>query len=365
MLSTHVRLERLCKRYGSKTAVEEFSLDIEAGSMVALLGPSGCGKTTCLRMIAGLVKPTSGEIHVSGREMTHVPVHRRNIGMLFQNYALFPHLSVAQNVAFGLQMRGVKAADADRRVREALALVRLAEYGDRLPGQLSGGQQQRVALARAIVIEPSMLLLDEPLGALDKGLRENMQVELRALQKRLGLTTVMVTHDQDEALTMADQVVVMRDGRIEQSGSAEEIYRRPASRFVANFIGASNMFSGVVERSDSASSLVVTSAGHRLVVPRCGSEGSGMTVSVRPESIELRKSGDTASGQGVLNTVSARIDQIVYRGFMSHYYLRLADGQQIIAFQQNDGGDRGPGLEVGDAVVARWSTASNHVLAEA
>jgi spermidine/putrescine ABC transporter ATP-binding subunit len=362
MQSTHVRLDALSKLYGGKAAVEAVSLDIAAGSMVALLGPSGCGKTTCLRMIAGLVQPTAGDIHVNGRPITRVPVHRRNIGMLFQNYALFPHLSVAQNVAFGLQMRALPAAEAARRVDEALSLVRLSEYGARLPAQLSGGQQQRVALARAIVIEPSMLLLDEPLGALDKGLRESMQVELRSLQRRLGLTTIMVTHDQDEALTMADQVVVMRDGRIEQAGTPEEIYRRPASRFVANFIGASNMFTGVVERSESASSLVVTPTGHKLVVPLSGSEGSGVTVSVRPEAIELCRSAE--AGQGVLNTVSAMVDQIVYRGFVSHYYLRLADGQQIVAFQQNDGGAH-RGFAVGDAVVARWNTASNHVLAEA
>ena len=364
MLSTRVRLDALSKRYGNKTAVDAFTLDIEAGSMVALLGPSGCGKTTCLRMVAGLVRPTSGDVFVNGQQMTHVPVHRRNIGMLFQNYALFPHLTVAQNVAFGLQMRGVKSPDAGKRVQDALSLVRLAEYGDRLPSQLSGGQQQRVALARAIVIEPSMLLLDEPLGALDKGLRESMQVELRSLQKRLGLTTVMVTHDQDEALTMADQVVVMRDGRIEQAGTPESIYQRPSSRFVASFIGASNMFDGTVEQSDSASSLVVTSSGHRLVVPQSGAEGSGVTVSVRPEAIELRKPADAAAGQGVLNTVNASIDQIVYRGFVSHYYLRLADGQQIVAFQQN-GGEASNGFSVGDAVVARWNTSSNHVLAEA
>ena len=365
MLSTSVRLDTLSKRYGNKTAVEGFSLDIEAGSMVALLGPSGCGKTTCLRMIAGLVKPTSGDIFVNGRQMTHVPVHRRNIGMLFQNYALFPHLSVTQNVAFGLQMRGLDASEAKKRVGHALALVRLDEYGDRFPSQLSGGQQQRVALARAIVIEPSMLLLDEPLAALDKGLRESMQVELRALQKRLGLTTVMVTHDQDEALTMADQVVVMKDGHVEQAGAPEEIYQRPASRFVANFIGASNMFTGTVERSDDGSSLIVTGAGHRLVVPRVGAEGSGMTISVRPESIELQKTAANVAGQGILNTVNASIDQIVYRGFISHYYLRLADGQQIVAFRQNGGNERSDGLSIGDSVVARWSTASNHVLAEA
>ena len=320
MKSTAVRLDSLTKRYEGKAAVDNVSLHIAPGSMVALLGPSGCGKTTCLRMIAGLVQPTVGEIYVNDRNITHIPVHRRNIGMLFQNYALFPHLSVAQNVAFGLQMRGVNAGDIGTRVNQALSLVQLAHMGERLPSQLSGGQQQRVALARALVIEPSMLLLDEPLGALDKGLRESMQVELRGLQQRLGLTTVMVTHDQDEALTMADTIVVMRDGKLEQVGSAAEIYQRPATEFVANFIGASNMFSGQVERSNA---------------------GEG---------------GDS------FNTVRAQVDEIVYRGFISHYYLRLSDGQQMVVFRQNQGSDGTPAYAKGDHVIARWNTSSNHLL---
>src|ERR1700761_10793 len=217
-----LRLKELTKLFGTTRAVDRVSMTIEPGSMVALLGPSGCGKTTTLRMIAGLVEPSAGEILLDDRPITDVPVHRRNIGMLFQNYALFPHMSVAENIAFGLETRGIKGAAAKERVAAALQLVQLPEYGDRIPAQLSGGQQQRVALARALVVQPILLLLDEPLGALDKALRESMQVELRSLQRRLGITTVMVTHDQDEALTMADRIVIMRDGRIEQAGAPAE-----------------------------------------------------------------------------------------------------------------------------------------------
>src|SRR5712672_2742802 len=261
-----VRLKELTKLFGSTRAVDRVSLTIEPGSMVALLGPSGCGKTTTLRMIAGLAEPSAGEIFLDERSITRVPVHRRNIGMLFQNYALFPHMTVAENIAFGLETRGIKRAAAAERVAEALQLVQLPEYGDRMPAQLSGGQQQRVGLARALVVEPALLLLDEPLGALDKALRQSMQVELRALQQRLGVTTVMVTHDQDEALTMADKIVVMRDGKLEQVGSATEIYQRPVSKFVANFIGASNMFSGHVEARQGGGAIIGVSAGLRLLV---------------------------------------------------------------------------------------------------
>jgi len=362
MKSTAVRLDSLTKRYEGKAAVDNVSLHIAPGSMVALLGPSGCGKTTCLRMIAGLVQPTVGEIYVNDRNITHIPVHRRNIGMLFQNYALFPHLSVAQNVAFGLQMRGVNAGDIGTRVNQALSLVQLAHMGERLPSQLSGGQQQRVALARALVIEPSMLLLDEPLGALDKGLRESMQVELRGLQQRLGLTTVMVTHDQDEALTMADTIVVMRDGKLEQVGSAAEIYQRPATEFVANFIGASNMFSGQVERSNGEALEIKTGSGIRLRVNGTAPGAStNATVSVRPEAIAIERS-NAGEGGDSFNTVRAQVDEIVYRGFISHYYLRLSDGQQMVVFRQNQGSDGAPAYAKGDHVIARWNTSSNHLL---
>ena len=362
MQSTEVRLDRLSKHYHQHAAVDRVSLTIAPGHMLALLGPSGCGKTTCLRMIAGLVAPSAGDIFVNGRPVTRVPVHKRNVGMLFQNYALFPHMSVAENVAFGLQMRRMGRAEVERRVREALDLVQLAHLADRLPSQLSGGQQQRIGLARALVIEPSMLLLDEPLGALDKSLRESMQVELRALQQRLGITTIMVTHDQDEALTMADQVVVMRAGRLEQVGSASEVYQRPATRFVAGFIGVSNFLEGVVERRDGGSALVATPSGVRLALD-AAPEGTGpVTVSLRPESVSVEPVPPGAEHGTDPNTALAEVEQVIYRGFISQYYLRLRGGEQIIAFGQNQDGGAPPRLVPGDAVMARWSNASNHVI---
>jgi putative spermidine/putrescine transport system ATP-binding protein len=368
MQSTEVRLHRLTKHYHHVAAVDHVSLTIPPGNMLALLGPSGCGKTTCLRMIAGLVQPTSGEILVNGKSITKVPVHRRNVGMLFQNYALFPHMTVAENVAFGLRMRSVRKAEIRDRVATALDLVQLGALGARTPAQLSGGQQQRVALARALVIEPAMLLLDEPLGALDKSLREDMQVELRALQQRLGLTTIMVTHDQDEALTMADQVVVMRAGRLEQAGSPGNVYSRPASRFVAGFIGASNFCTGRVERCDSEAR-VVTPSGLMLRVPDIAqaglADGAEATVTIRPEAIVLSAPGsdraNLPSSANSPNSIEMTVEQIVYRGFVSHYYLSAQTGERFVAFRQN-AGDAPPGFATGDRVCASWAITSSHVL---
>jgi spermidine/putrescine ABC transporter ATP-binding subunit len=364
MNSAEVRLQGLTKQYQRTTAVDDVSLTIEPGSMVALLGPSGCGKTTCLRMIAGLVMPTSGDILLNGARITRVPVHRRNIGMLFQNYALFPHMTVSENIAFGLEMRGIAKADAAKRVGHALDLVRLADFGGRFPSQLSGGQQQRVALARALVIEPAVLLLDEPLGALDKGLRESMQVELRALQRRLGVTTVMVTHDQDEALTMADRIVVMRDGRLEQVGTATEIYQRPASRFVATFLGASNLFAGKVERRDGSETLISTAGGLSLLVEDVASDARDVVVSVRPEAVVVKRLNGSAPPENVPNTIVASVEQVVYRGFISHYYLRLDGGQEVIAYQQNQTRNSVDGYAQGEKVIVRWDRSSNHVIAK-
>src|SRR3954451_8967945 len=282
-----VRLKELTKLFGEARAVDRVSLSIEPGSMVAMLGPSGCGKTTTLRMIAGLIEPNAGEILLDDRSITHVPVHRRNIGMLFQNYALFPHMTVAENIAFGLETRGVKRAAAAERVTGALQLVQLPGYGDRMPGQLSGGQQQRVALPRALVVEPALLLLDEPLGALDKALRESMQVELRALQQRLGVTTIMVTQDQDEALTMADRIVLIRDGRIEQVGAPGEVYQHPVSRFVAGFLGASNFLRGRVVDAANSGVLIEVPRGPIVSVTTSRPLGSQVTIALRPEAVSI------------------------------------------------------------------------------
>ena len=354
-------LSGLTKTYGAAVAVDNVTLRIAAGEMVALLGPSGCGKTTTLRMVAGLITPSAGEIYIGGRPMAAVPVHKRNIGMLFQSYALFPHLSVAHNVAFGLEMRRTGRAEAARRVREALALVRLEAFGDRLPAQLSGGQQQRVALARALVIEPSVLLLDEPLGALDKGLRESMQVELRQLQRRLGITSVIVTHDQEEALTLADRIVVMRAGRLEQVGTPQEIYARPVSRFVAGFVGASNFLEGRLAGQAGGARLVELHGGHRLVVPyHGGAAGEAVTVAVRPEAITL-----AAGASGAPNALPARVTQVIYRGASTHVHLALTDGTELVAVRQNRVGEAAEALEPGREVLACWTSEGNHVVASA
>ena len=237
-----VELRRLSKRYGAAVAVDRIDLSIAEGEMIALVGPSGCGKTTALRMIAGLIEPDEGQVLIGGADLTRAPVHRRNLGLVFQSYALFPHMTVFENVAFGLRRRGVREPELGQRVGQALELVRLGALAQRYPKQLSGGQQQRVALARSVVTEPRVLLLDEPLSNLDAALRDEMRVELRRLQQRLGITTVFVTHDQQEALTLADRMAVMRAGRIEQLGTPQEVYERPATAFVAGFVGRSNLF---------------------------------------------------------------------------------------------------------------------------
>ena len=356
-----VRLADLTKHYGRHAAVDRLSLNIEPGELVALLGPSGCGKTTSLRMIAGLVQPSGGEIFVNGSSITRVPVHRRNIGMLFQSYALFPHLTVAENVMFGLEMRRIQRRSAGLRVGEALDLVQLGGHQDKLPSQLSGGQQQRVALARALVIEPAMLLLDEPLGALDKSLRESMQVELRLLQRRLGITTVMVTHDQDEAMTLADRIVVMRDGRLEQIGTPVDVYQYPATRFVAGFLGASNFFQGMIEPGANGSAQVCCPNDLHLTLQAAGAPGGTVTVALRPEAVRVRPQSGEAPGP---NAVVATLEQALYRGFMVHYYLRLRGGESLIAFQQNSGSGVAIGLEPGQPVLAEWDEASNRLVRE-
>src|SRR4051812_16458264 len=257
-------IEKLVKRYGDFYAVKDVSLQVADGEFVVLLGPSGCGKTTTLRMVAGFIEPTAGQVRLGGGGVTLLPPWKRNTGMVFQSYALFPHLTVAQNVAFGLEMRKLPKDDIGKRVEEALALVRLSGFGARLPRQLSGGQQQRVALARALAIRPDVLLLDEPLSNLDAKLRQEVRVEIRELQRQLGLTTVMVTHDQEEALTMADRLVVMNEGIVHQVGSQRDLYERPADRFVAGFVGRTTFLTGTVEspgrfRTDGGLGLAVPS----------------------------------------------------------------------------------------------------------
>jgi putative spermidine/putrescine transport system ATP-binding protein len=357
-----VRLRELTKLFGETRAVDRLSLSVEPGSIVALLGPSGCGKTTTLRMIAGLVQPAAGEILLNDRPITRVPVHRRNIGMLFQNYALFPHMTVAQNISFGLETRHVPRAAMTERVADALKLVQLAGYDARMPSQLSGGQQQRVALARALVVQPAVLLLDEPLGALDKSLRQSMQVELRELQRRLGITTIMVTHDQDEALTMADRIAIIRDGCLEQVGSPAEVYQRPVSRFIASFLGAANFFHGkVVAEENGVVRIIVGPGGLTLSVRAARRLGDTVTVSLRPEAVRVRPDANDEEPAG-LNATRAVVEQVIYHGFVSHLYLRRPDGEQLIAFQQNEAGAAGCAIEPGMQVRAAWSEDGNHIV---
>ena len=361
-MAATVRLRELTKIFGTTRAVDRVSLAIEPGSIVALLGPSGCGKTTTLRMIAGLLQPDAGEILIDGQAITRVPVHRRNIGMLFQNYALFPHMTVAENIGFGLETRNIRRKAAAPRITEALQLVQLAGYEARMPAQLSGGQQQRVALARALVVEPAVLLLDEPLGALDKSLRQSMQVELRDLQRRLGITTVMVTHDQDEALTMADRIAIMRDGYIEQAGTPSEVYQRPVSRFIASFLGASNFFRGRFERASNGTLVVVVPDGPTLSMNSVRPVGTPVTVALRPEAVKVAAFGtgsDSVEAAGSPNEVTAIVEKIVYHGYVIHLYLRQPNGEPLISFQPSD---LGATFEHGQRVRAYWSEAGNHIV---
>jgi len=356
-----LRLAEVTKIFGDERAVDRMTLTVEPGSMVALLGPSGCGKTTTLRMIAGLLAPNAGEIYLDCAPITRLPVHRRNIGMLFQNYALFPHMTVAQNIAFGLETRGLSRAVIVERVGEALQLVQLTGYEDRLPSELSGGQQQRVALARAVVIEPQLLLLDEPLGALDKGLRESMQVELRALQRRLGITTVMVTHDQDEALTMSDQIVIMRDGQIEQVGRPEDVYQRPTSRFTASFLGAANFLRGRVTDNDEGTLAIEVPLGPVVRLRADRAVGHEVTVLLRPEAISIA-SGATESCARAPNTTSAMVEQIIYHGFVTHLHLRLQNGDPLLAFTRDGAALDGMPMNPGIRVTAQWTDDAVHIV---
>jgi len=349
-----VRFEGVEKRFGDFTAVPDLDLEVPRGAFFSLLGPSGCGKTTTLRLTAGFERADRGEIHIRGRRVTTVPAYKRNFGMVFQHFALFPHLSVAANVGFGLRMRRVPREEAARRLAEALELVKLTGFGDRYPQQLSGGQQQRVALARAIVIRPDVLLLDEPLGALDKMLRESMQVELRQLQRRLGTTTIFVTHDQEEALTMSDLVAVMNEGRIEQIGAPREIYERPATEFVAGFLGVNNFIDATV-RGREHGRLVVDAEGDRLEIAGeiPGAErpaGARLRIALRPERVRV-------GGEGRLR---ATITDVVYKGSQTHLYMERR-GRPFIAFLQNDtvGGER---FEPGREVACDWAEGSLVVL---
>lgn len=356
-----VALRGLCRTYSGNPVVSDVTLTASGGEILALLGPSGCGKTTTLRMIAGLVEPSAGEITIDGQPVTNLPVHRRNLGMLFQNYALFPHMTVLENVAFGLSMRGIAKGEIADRAKQALALVRLAGFEDRMPAALSGGQQQRVALARAIVYRPRVLLLDEPFGALDKKLREEMQIELRQLCNELGLTTILVTHDQEEALILADQIAVMRGGRIEQAGPARTIYERPTSHFVADFIGTSNFLPASMISKTSQQTMLQGKAGGEFIssVPHPLHPGERVAVAVRPESIRL-----TA---GILadqpNMLSGTVLRSVFKGQSLSVWLDIGQGLTMVAaLPVEDSGTLTP--QPGERWTARWSAERTLIVRE-
>ncbi|WP_194409481.1 ABC transporter ATP-binding protein [Microbacterium cremeum] len=359
-----VVLAGITKYYGDQVAVDDLSLTIEPGEFISLLGPSGCGKTTTLRMIAGFEQPDAGDIRISGRPVRGVPPYRRDVNTVFQAYALFPHLSVAENVAYGLQQRRTPKSEVRERVSQALDLVQMRRFGDRKPTQLSGGQQQRIALARALVNRPAVLLLDEPLGALDRQLREEMQLELKLLQSRLGITFVFVTHDQGEALSMSDRIAIMRAGRIEQLADADTVYARPASAYVAAFVGQQNFFRGPVAEAGAA-----ISSAHALV--RATSATLTTTnlgeAAVRPEYIRIEKDPSAGPAEGGSETTPGTFsDANVARGELigvSHlgdtmqYLVQLGDDQSLIVRRPTPDA---PSLTVGDRVVCTW--AAHHVL---
>ncbi len=364
--SVDVELIDLTKRFGSVIAVDNVSLRITQGSFYSLLGPSGCGKTTTLRMIAGFEQPTAGEILIAGVPVAGVPPYRRNVNTVFQHYALFPHMDVARNVGYGLRQVGSTKDEERRRVAEALDLVRLSGYDHRRTWELSGGQQQRVALARALVNRPTVLLLDEPLGALDLKLRKEMQLELKSLQQEVGITFVYVTHDQEEALTMSDVIVVMRDGRIQQQGSPEQLYERPVNRFVAGFIGQSNSIAGRLVALDvpGRTASVETDSGLRLhgrltdpsALPVLG---DAMIIAIRPERLELA-SGTSTEGAG-WTSVSGRIRQETYLGDQTEYRLDTDLGQLVARRSHHGRADTGS-VGPGEPVVVRWPDDANLVL---
>ena len=323
-----LRVSRLRKAFGAVVAVDEVSLDAAPGEFLSLLGPSGCGKSTVLRMVAGLVEPDAGQVVLAGEDITGVAVHRRNLGLVFQSYALFPHMTVLENVAFGLRRRGVREAELRPRVERMLELVRLGPLGARYPRELSGGQQQRVALARALVTEPRVLLLDEPLSNLDALLRDEMRVELKRLQERLGTTMIFVTHDQAEALILSDRVVVMEAGRVEQIGRPEEVYRRPATPFVARFLGRANFLTGTVTGADAGGIVVAVEGGLAVVAsPRPGvAPGQRVQVAIRQESIRL---GPPGAGGERPNRFAVTVVFHAFAGQAHHYVVQLADGREL------------------------------------
>ncbi len=355
-------MREVTKRHGDTVAVDRLSLTIRKGEFFAILGPSGSGKTTTLRLLAGFEQPDAGEIIIEGQPMQGVPPNRRPVNLVFQNYALFPHMTVAQNVAFGLEMKGLPLGEIGPRVAEALEMVRLAGKQDRLPSQLSGGEQQRAALARALVNRPAVLLLDEPLGALDKQLRLEMEVELKALQERVGITFVCVTHDQEEALTMSDRLAVMHHGRLLQVGTPEEIYTAPASAFVASFIGVSNSLPGRVVTIDGQGATVAVERIGLVHAPACTGlrTGASVLLTIRPERLHLSRDPAT---DGFQNQIAVRVAKAIYSGNEMHYLVTLPNNLTWKARVPNADGTA-KRFHVGESAYLKWRTAEAVLLPE-
>ena len=363
-----IQLERVVKHFpagsGDVAAVEQVDLSIAEGEFFSLLGPSGCGKTTTLRMIAGFEEPTAGRILLHGRDVVGVPPYRRDVNMVFQSYALFPHMDVFDNVAFGLRRKKVPGEEIKRRVGEMLDLVELSGREHRRPQQLSGGQQQRVALARALVNRPRALLLDEPLGALDLKLRQAMQLELKRIQREVGITFVYVTHDQGEALTMSDRLAVMDHGRIEQLGAPRELYEHPATKFVAGFIGTSNIFTGKVVGQVGELGVVESAPDERVLVPLgpVARQGAEVEVAVRPEKISLLDQDAVTAVPDDLCLVRGRLSEVVYLGTSTSYNLTVTDGSEVTVFRQNATSDPDVPVSEGRELWLVWAPEHSYVL---
>ena len=352
-----VRLDRVTKRFGDFTAVDDLSLEVKPGEFFSLLGPSGCGKTTTLRMIGGFEEVTSGTVYLGEEDVTDLPPFKRATNTVFQNYALFPHLNVFENIAFGLRRRKTAASEIRRQVAFMLKLVELPGYEERRPNQLSGGQQQRVALARALVNNPRVLLLDEPLGALDLKLRKQMQVELKRIQSEIGITFIFVTHDQEEAMTMSDRIAVMRHGRIEQLGAPEELYERPRTDFVAGFLGVSNLLDGeVVGRSGQHAEIRLRDGGIVRVPAAAISGATRIRIGIRPEKLRVIARGDESRApEAELNWIDGEILDASYIGVSTQYLVRTGDDDTLTVYAQNlDTGGASEVLSDGQPVRLTW-----------
>ncbi len=347
----YVRFKNVQKSYdGEILVVKDLNLEIDRGEFVTMLGPSGSGKTTCLMMLAGFEPATNGEIHIGDRSINHIPPHKRGIGMVFQNYALFPHMSIGENLSFPLEVRKMNKADSGKQVKRALDMVQMGDFINRRPAQLSGGQQQRIALARALVFEPELVLMDEPLGALDKQLREHMQYEIKHIHENLGVTVVYVTHDQSEALTMSDRIAVFNDGVIQQLSSPDDLYERPQNAFVAQFIGENNKLSGVVKKVNGGTCTVELSNGREIEAEKVNVSAAGdkTLLSLRPERVEINPAGDMD------DILDGTIEELIYLGDHIRVRMNVAGNDQFIAKVRNRGEKRD--LAEGQTIKVGWSS---------